>query len=539
MIPSAFSRRLLPSTVAGLFLAAVAAAQEPTPPAGGESGVQELTRGPVHEAFGQPSQFNPQPGEVVAKAPPEAVEELPPDQKPEGDDVRWIPGYWHFDDEAKDFMWVSGFWRNIPPGRTWVPGYWNKTADGHQWVSGFWSSTTATEAVYLPAPPETLEAGPAGEMPAADNVWMSGVWMWRDTRYLWRPGYWSAGNPNWVWSAPHYDWTPNGYMYVDGYWDYPIQQRGLLFAPVIFGNRLRPGFVYTPSVYIDPGLLALNLFARPRYGHYYFGDYYAANYASAGIYPWFAFSNTRLGYDPLYNYTAASYASTNPNWQTDQRAAYYARQKNADARPPRTFAAQRELAKRADAAEAQNLVLARALADVSAAKTSSVTLVKVDATQAKAQQTQAVEYRKLTTERVKSEPAAGGTARTEPARVKWTAPASVAAPASVKAKAPPAAPKQPEAVAHDPATAKPPARTLPRPEDVLKPDFTRPNPGREPTPKDPTVPKNPLPKEPVVPKNPPVVNPPVPTPKTPAPAVTPPVPKNPAPKPKGNPKDKD
>ena len=37
--------------------------------------------------------------------------------------------------------------------------------------------------------------------PAADNVWMPGVWTWRDTRYLWRPGYWSVGHPNWVWSG--------------------------------------------------------------------------------------------------------------------------------------------------------------------------------------------------------------------------------------------------------------------------------------------------------------------------------------------------
>lgn len=33
---------------------------------------------------------------------------LPPDQKPEGDDVAWIPGYWAWDDERNDFLWVSG-----------------------------------------------------------------------------------------------------------------------------------------------------------------------------------------------------------------------------------------------------------------------------------------------------------------------------------------------------------------------------------------------------------------------------------------------
>lgn len=598
MTPSDFFRRLLLPTVAGLFVAGVVVAQEPKPPAAATDGIEELARGPVHEAFGQPSQFNPEPGETVAKAPPEAVEELPPDQKPEGDDVRWIPGYWHYDDETKDYMWVSGFWRNIPPGRNWVPGYWNTIADGNQWVSGFWANAEAAEAEYLPAPPETLEAGPAGDAPAADNVWMPGTWMWRDTRYLWRPGYWAAGNPNWVWSAPHYEWTPNGYVFVDGYWDYPLQRRGLLFAPVVFGPRLRPGFVYTPSIVIDTGLLTLNLFARPRYQHYYFGDYYAASYATAGIYPWFAYSNSRRGYDPLYAYTNWSYGRTNANWERDQRRAYYDRRDNENARPPRTVAAQRELAKRADAAERQNLVLTRSLADLAAARpsttvvnnnTTNVKLVKVDAAQVKVQQTNAAEYRKLTAERVKAEQAtAGGTARKEPARVKL--PVSVSAGTTAKSRVTaPAPPKQPEAAAREPGKAK--SSALPNPEDVLKPDFTRPKTGREPmpktpagkepgtpktpmpkdskepkdpapkvpmkeprepkepspkppTPKEPREPKNPAPKEPretkdPTPKNPPKAPPTVTPPAPKSPPVNPPMPKGPAPKPKGNPKDKD
>ena len=39
-----------------------------------------------------------------------------------------------------------------------------------------------------------------------------------------------------------------------GYWDYPLAQRGVLFAPVRFvGNvYLQPRFVYSPSYVIDP-----------------------------------------------------------------------------------------------------------------------------------------------------------------------------------------------------------------------------------------------------------------------------------------------
>ena len=97
---------------------------QPRSPMDGEEGVQVLTRGPVHEAFAETVTFDPQPGVVAARAPPEAIEELPPEQRPEGANVAWIPGYWGWDDERADFLWVSGIWRALPPGRQWVPGYW-------------------------------------------------------------------------------------------------------------------------------------------------------------------------------------------------------------------------------------------------------------------------------------------------------------------------------------------------------------------------------------------------------------------------------
>src|SRR5205814_1027605 len=49
------------------------------------------TRGPVHEAFAQPTAATPQPGPVIARKPPEPIPEMPPDQKPDGVDVQWIP----------------------------------------------------------------------------------------------------------------------------------------------------------------------------------------------------------------------------------------------------------------------------------------------------------------------------------------------------------------------------------------------------------------------------------------------------------------
>src|SRR6516165_4211700 len=75
-----------------------------------EEGVEQLARGPVHEAFAQPSVRSPRPSPIVPKQPPDPIEEMPPDQKPEGANVVWIPGYWVWDEDRNDFIWESGVW---------------------------------------------------------------------------------------------------------------------------------------------------------------------------------------------------------------------------------------------------------------------------------------------------------------------------------------------------------------------------------------------------------------------------------------------
>jgi hypothetical protein len=282
-----------------------------------QDGVEVLTRGPVHEAFAETITFDPQPGIVVPKAPPAAIEEVPPLQRPEGGNVSWIPGYWGWDDERNDFLWISGIWRALPPSRQWEPGYWGQSRQGVQWTSAATSP---------------------------DQNWLPGCWVWQQNRYAWRPGYWAAGNQDWDWVPDHYVWTPSGYVFVDGYYDYSVPRRGVLFAPVYFDGGLRNGrgFTYSPSIVIDPGVFVSHLFLRPGYGHYYFGDYYGSNYSDAGFSPWFSYQSSRRGYDPIY---------ANQRWQHRQdrgwenRTASNFRQfrDNADTRPPHTWAAQKTL----------------------------------------------------------------------------------------------------------------------------------------------------------------------------------------------------
>ncbi len=254
----------------------------PTSP---EDGIEVLTRGPVHEAFAGTAGLDREAGLVVQKQPPQAIEELPPDQRPDGDNVTWIPGYWAWDDERNDFLWVSGVWRNLPPGRQWVPGYWGQSDTDSQWISGYWADAQANEIEYLPEPPATVDVGPNIAAPSANHTWVPGSWVWQDNRYAWRPGFWAANQPNWVWTPASYVSTPRGHVFVDGYWDYPVARRGMLFAPVFFSPATfaQRGFSYSPSTAINPGTFMDNLFVRPQYQHYYFGDYEAANYRDAGF----------------------------------------------------------------------------------------------------------------------------------------------------------------------------------------------------------------------------------------------------------------
>ncbi len=309
-------------------------------------GGQVLARGPIHEAFAEPIAFNPAPGPVTPQPPPQTqIEEQPPAQKPQGADVEWIPGYWAWDDERNDYIWISGIWRDIPPGRHWMPGYWNQVANGFQYTPGFWASVAANgQFDYLPQPPQSLEVGPNTPQPGEDFAWAPGSWTWAQDRYVWRPGYWVQAQPNWVWVPSSYVPTPGGYVYNDGYWDYPVANRGVQFAPVAFGPQVyaQQSFAYTPSYALPVSGLLANLFIRPNQNRYYYGDYYGSSglAGGAGYVPWFGYGQSRLGYDPLYSSMSVLNARR-PEWDRGLRDEYRYRVDHREARPPATFAAQR------------------------------------------------------------------------------------------------------------------------------------------------------------------------------------------------------
>lgn len=344
-----------------------------------EAGTEVLTRGPVHEAFAGVISYEAVPGVVVAAAPPELIEEIPPGERPVGDDVTWIPGYWAWDDERNDFLWVSGIWRALPPGREWIVGYWAETTAGYQWTSGYWADAVAEDITYLPAPPRSLEEGPNIAAPSSNHGWTPGCWIWSQERYAWSPGYWAEVRPDWDWMPAHYVWTRRGHVFVDGYWDHSVQHRGVLFAPVYFdrGVYSRPGYSYSPSIVIDLGVFASHLFLRPNYDHYYFGDYYAPRYRENGFFASFSFHSSRRGYDSIYARQRWEHRDDR-DWEHRHERDYQFRRDDESARPPHTWAAQSRMDARSPDVLRNQSMLATSLDQLSARTDSSTRFQSVD-----------------------------------------------------------------------------------------------------------------------------------------------------------------
>lgn len=320
-----------------LLIPSPSTSQGPAPPAAPDN-YEVLARGPVHEAFAEPVDYNPEPGPVATKAPPEPIDELPPDQKPDGDDVEWVPGYWAWEGDDKAYLWVSGFWRDMPPGRRWVPGTWQEADDGWYWTAGFWAAENQEAIEYVPPPPQNIDAGPSVRPVNETDIYIPGSWVWQETRFFWRPGYYVEYRPEWVWVPARYVWTPGGCIFVEGYWDYPLHMRGMLFAPI------RPlvdvvAFIYRPAYVIQTDFLMTAMFVGPARRHYYFGDYFEPAYERRGFVAWNNYQPLRRVPDPVFGYYRAAYLGQ-PTWNQNLTALYAGRRTGDIARPPRTLVQQ-------------------------------------------------------------------------------------------------------------------------------------------------------------------------------------------------------
>ena len=174
----------------------------------------------------------------------------------------------------------------------------------------------------------------------------------------------------------HYVWTPRGYVFAEGHWDYSLERRGVLFAPVYFPRSVyeRAGFSYSPSIVIDIGMLQVSLFTYPRYSHYYFGDYYDDAYLRIGIYPRFESERSHTWYDPIYEYDRWQNRRTEPRWEEHERHEYDLRRADKDLRPARTYREMETRLAKLPEPQRRDLQMARPLTAVVAAKATPLKL---------------------------------------------------------------------------------------------------------------------------------------------------------------------
>lgn len=309
-------------------------ATPPKPPEVKDDRVSVLDKGPIHEGFAQPSASVRGKGLTAPKAPPVPVEELLPEAKPEGEGIKWLPGYWQWDSERADFIWVCGLYRNAPPDRTWESGHWKEVNSRWTYFPGFWRPTNAkTMTANLPEPPASTEDAPTGPNANPKAMWVPGVWEHKNGKYQWQAGYWPPAHENLIWVQGQYVATEHGYVFVSAHWDYPIEERGVLFTPVYFSatQRAKIGWSYRPQLALafgshskwgDGGAFDA-LYIGPNFNHYYYGDYSAwrASARLASALPLCLFLGTA---DPLpalgetggfqpWDHTERGY--TNPLWQ--------------------------------------------------------------------------------------------------------------------------------------------------------------------------------------------------------------------------------
>jgi len=185
-------RNVIITSLAASLLYGTAAGQPPPIPA--QEQPEVLTRGPVHEAFSEPVILQSQAGLLVPNQPRADIEEIPPEERPQGDNYVWVPGYWSWDGDRDNYIWVSGCWRAAPPNMSWVPGYWSQVTGGWEWVAGFWTTAGIQDIEYLPAPPAFYDEQPPSNRPSSDDIWVPSCQYWYHDHYVERPGYWLAAN---------------------------------------------------------------------------------------------------------------------------------------------------------------------------------------------------------------------------------------------------------------------------------------------------------------------------------------------------------
>lgn len=239
-----------------------------------ERGIRPKAISPIHEAFAV--QENDEVILISTKNEPPAPikEKIPP--QPDSS-LHWISGYWQWSTMDDDFVWVSGTWRRPPTGHRWISGHWKKNGDA-VWVRlpGFWIKSSENELQYLPKmPPEPISDWPI--MTGENTFWVKGHWECCSEGYVWVEGYEASIVPGFVYSSSRYVWSEsgerNGYVFIEGFYDWSLEDRGFAYPSVTAVSRNQENIVYEPE-HLRVQELLVNLFPYyPNYSMLFFLNY--------------------------------------------------------------------------------------------------------------------------------------------------------------------------------------------------------------------------------------------------------------------------
>lgn len=236
--------------------------------------MQTIDDGPIHEAFVQPV-YDELMIEAIPTQPPETITEKIPQQVDPASE--WINGYWYWSADRKDFIWIGGAWRRPPPGMEWIPGNWKQFQEGWAWIKGFWSSVPEDKLVYIDEiPPDPIEED-ASNPPADGYFWARGYWSYdtNQSKYVWIGGRWEPFDSNWMYIPAHYVWRPGGYVFIKAYWDWLLDARGRLYAPVYVPPSERINVIYNPVIVIEPLVIIRRIFlCYPDYVYFCHHNYH-------------------------------------------------------------------------------------------------------------------------------------------------------------------------------------------------------------------------------------------------------------------------
>jgi len=249
-------RRAFLATLASALFPLAARGQESTSPAppASTAALEPLANGPLHEGFLSPRRDLEPP--TIPKSPPPPVAERPAVEAPNAE-ARWLEGYWEWDAGDGRFVWVTGTWRVPPPGRFWINGFWKRSEEGWRRTLGFWSDRGTDRLTYRKeAPPADRPVDDPGEPPKAGCFFVPGQFVPEGDKLAWRKGFWADAKPGWSWVPASWTRQPEGWLFQEGYWDRPLEERGVLFAPAKLAREPREGEVlaYRPYTVVSPNL---------------------------------------------------------------------------------------------------------------------------------------------------------------------------------------------------------------------------------------------------------------------------------------------